>query len=278
MSSLPALTPSQWTLFLSPPAYLFIFRLALPTSPSAIRLVQTREALSAVHCTLIASLSAYLLYERRADWLVSPLERPKAQDLDKNLKIVTARSEFANALTALETGYLIQDAGVLLLIARLRAREGKTTLAKKLDWRILGWHHGGLIGALGLLQWYIARGREKAILVVVMLMLMNASTPLGISHWFLSTFRPSKRRSIATTLAAYLTAYAICRVYLLYWILGIFGAHTNNTAIETFRQLRWQCQLGTATIIGTNTSWLVRGLRKFARQHVVGVTGKAKSG
>jgi hypothetical protein len=83
---------------------------------------------------------------------------------------------FGNSLTALETGYLVQDAVILILAARLRTRgQGRKALVKQINWRVLGWHHVGLASALGMLQMYIARGQEKGILVILMLMLMNAS-------------------------------------------------------------------------------------------------------
>jgi hypothetical protein len=97
---------------------------------------------------------------------------------DAQLEIITARSEFGNCITALETGYLIQDVVVLILIAYRRSLHSggeRKTLAKEINWKILGWHHIGLVGALGILQRYIAHGRERGILIILMLMLMNAS-------------------------------------------------------------------------------------------------------
>lgn len=81
---------------------------------------------------------------------------------------------------AFELGYLLQDTVILLLAARLRAREkggseGGKTLVKEINWRVLGWHHLGFSSALTALQWYVAKGREKGIMVILMLMLMNAT-------------------------------------------------------------------------------------------------------
>lgn len=76
---------------------------------------------------------------------------------------------------AFELGYLVQDTVILILAARLRARDGGRRLVKEIDWRVLGWHHVGLSSALAVLQLYIARGKEKGIMVILMLMLMNAS-------------------------------------------------------------------------------------------------------
>ncbi len=72
-------------------------------------------------------------------------------------------------------GYLVQDAVILILAAQLRARGRGKGLVKEINWRVLGWHHAGLSSALAVLQWYITHGREKGIMVILMLMLMNAS-------------------------------------------------------------------------------------------------------
>jgi hypothetical protein len=98
----------------------------------------------------------------------------------QQLKPSTYNGAFAlgNSITALQTGYLVLDAVITMLGARLRTRYpgGKgRSLAKVINWRVLGWHQAGLSSMLGVLQWYIARGREKGILVILMLMLMNAS-------------------------------------------------------------------------------------------------------
>ena len=167
-------TPSQLTLVFSSVAYLITFHTALPSQPSSTRFNQTREALSAIHCSFVATLSTVLLYKRRSDWLPSHNNAPSSE-ITTNVPIIAVRSEIANAITALETAYLVVDAGILVQGAKLRAQECRTNLLRQLNLRVLAWHHGGLIGAFGLLQWYIAKGKEKAILIIVMLLLMNAS-------------------------------------------------------------------------------------------------------
>ena len=68
--------------------------------------------------------------------------------------------------------------------------------------------------------------------------------------------------------ALYLITYAVFRVYLLYWILEVFGTHIGCTATQTFRQLRLSCQVGTATIGINNAVWLLKGLRRFYFQYI----------
>ena len=65
---------------------------------------------------------------------------------------------------------------ILILGARLKSRAAGAKgrgLWKEINWRVLAWHHAGIATALGVLQWYIARGREKGVLVIVALMGMN---------------------------------------------------------------------------------------------------------
>ena len=80
--------------------------------------------------------------------------------------LITTRSLLGNCITAAELGYLLQDTIILLLAARLRARDiaqrdtdrrVRSSLAKEINWRVLGWHHLGLSAGLGWLQVYVAR-------------------------------------------------------------------------------------------------------------------------
>lgn len=158
--------------------------------------------------------------------------------------------------------------------ARLRSRESKVRLVKEINWRVLLWHHGGLSAALAILQWYIARGRERGVLVIVMLMLMNASTPVGTLHWYLVNFRPGGRRAIVGANVAYLVAYAVFRVGLVYWVLRLFGEQSGESALGAFGRLRLACRVGTATMGVTNLVWLGMGVRGFARRYLWGTPSK----
>jgi hypothetical protein len=89
--------------------------------------------------------------------------------------MVSARSSFANSLIGVEAGYLLQDAVVLTLEAWLRSRARGGRLMRDLAGRVLVLHHSCIGGALGLYQWYVARGREKGAWVLLLFMLMNAS-------------------------------------------------------------------------------------------------------
>lgn len=80
--------------------------------------------------------------------------------------MLAAKSAFANSITALEAGYLLQDTVILLY----RFWKGK-----KSSLRILLLHHVTLATALLWLQTRIWMEREKGVYIIVMFMLMNAS-------------------------------------------------------------------------------------------------------
>lgn len=171
--------------------YPLLFRAITPRTPSVSRFSKSREAISAFHCTLVTVVSLYELRRQRHVWMPQRLPAPPQHQSgskigvgsDEAMKapngasmpIITARSSIGNCLAALECAYLVQDTVVLLLGAQLRSRQHGTSLVKEINWRLVGWHHCGLAAAFGVLQWYIARGKEKGMLVILMLMLMNAS-------------------------------------------------------------------------------------------------------
>lgn len=183
--------------------YPLLFYLVTPRNATASRFTKSREVISILHCTLATLASAYELQRRYRDWdgnspssSLTGIDRPASRPGTKlgegldghgaatNLEygaisaLITARSILGNSITAFEMGYLVQDVMILILAARLRARDAGgrgRSLVKEINWTVLGWHHAGLSSALGVLQWYIARGREKGIMVILILMLMNAS-------------------------------------------------------------------------------------------------------
>jgi len=193
--SAPSVAP-QITLFSSIIAYPLLFHLVTPRNASASRFIKSREALSVVHCTLVTFASAYELHQRSRDWNAdspssfltggddSPIEGTPDSHVSAgsnpaygaNAPLITARSNVGNSIMAFELGYLIQDSVILFLASRIRKQDvGRniTPLVKDINWKVLGWHHFGFSSALGVLQWYIYHGREKGIMVILMLMLMN---------------------------------------------------------------------------------------------------------
>ncbi|MCJ1380814.1 hypothetical protein MMC17_003923 [Xylographa soralifera] len=271
-------TPSQ-ILLTSTAVYASTFYLSLPTSPTATRLAKTREALSLIHCTVATALSLACLRQHHDALFpaLPPASPPSQASSNANLRasesalpLIATRSAFANAITAFETGYLLSDSLILLYSVRLARQSNVATKSKQrlvgLNMRHLAYHHAGLSAALLYLQWYIYHGREKGVLVIVMMMLMNASSPFGTLRWWLVNFRSERRTAIAFATATYLAVYAAARVGLVYAILRVWGRQTGVGALQAFGGLRWQCKLGTGTMWAVNTAWLIMGVSNFMRR------------
>lgn len=261
---------SQSTLAAASTIYPLLFYFSLPPHPTPLRIAQSREAISIAHCTLMTVLSLACL---RQSSVSSLLSREYRSDIpDRDLPIITTRSDFANAITALETAYLLQDSVVLIYASRVAKRAGRDgdRSMKGLNVTHLAWHHAGLSGALGMLQMYIARGREKGVLIVVMMMLMNASSPFGTARWFLVKFRPGAMWGIMLVTVGYLAVFGLCRVYMVYYILKTFGRQKGRGALEAFVRLKWHCQLGTGAMGVVNMGWFVVGVARFVRRYALG--------
>lgn len=152
--------------------------------------MKSREAISVFHCILVMSAVLFELHRQSENW-VPPVFRCNASGStseDCNLtfakeqaqsrpKIIDATPPFTNAIIAFECGYLIQDFAVLVLGARRLAMDGRarSVMARNLNWRVLGWHHLGIACGLGLFHLRALRGEAKGPLVVLMMLLMNAS-------------------------------------------------------------------------------------------------------
>jgi TLC domain len=281
------LTTSQWTLLSSAVIYPLAFYISMPDNVTPARFARSREAISVFHCSLVTVLSILCLRQSSAGTLLSSgstagppitgLQSPLPES-DTDLPIITHRSEFANSITALETGYLLQDSLILFWADRLhrhaRARGFKPL--KGLNIRHIAWHHGFPVCGLGVLQWYIARGKEKGILIIIMMFLMNASSPIGTVRWYLVNFRPGYHRAIMAATVAYLAMYGVSRVYLIYYILQIFGAQRGHSAMQAFARLRTPCQLGTGAIGVVNSTWLIMGISRFLTRDLRFGTGARK--
>ena len=113
------------------------------------------------------------------------------------------------------------------------------------------------------LQVYIAQGREKGILIIVAMLLMNASSPFGTMRWFLINFRPDLRSSTKALTVAYVVAFGTFRVGLIYYILRIFGQQMGISALEAYQSLRMPCKIGTSSLALVNTAWFINAVRSF---------------
>jgi hypothetical protein len=264
-------------------AYLAAFYAITPRRASPLRLAASREAISIFHCTSVTVLTAICLYRELPPTVIQGSEPGRvAQRLaDRDLPIIIRQSTLANSLTAIETGYLLQDSLVLLFAAWSKQvfmhRKTSATVGtmqgralRGLNLQHLGWHHALLGSAFVVLQVYIARGKEKGILIIAAMLLMNASSPFGTLRWFLINFRPDLKDAIRVLTIAYLLAFAIFRVGLVYYIFSNFGRQMDISAVEAFRRLRLPCKVGMSTLGLVNTAWLVNAARSFLVRELSG--------
>ncbi len=253
------LLPSQIALLSSALGYPVLLRLLSGRNPSPWRFSKSVKAISTFHSALLTILALSAL--RHLQWQSSetPVElsnQSKAHIAgeggypdDSHNPFITARSEFANTITAIEAGYLLQDTFVLLLEARLHGR------GKRLDKTLLT-HHIGIGSALLVLHYYISRGREAGIYVIVMFLLMNSSTPVLNIRWYLRNFSHQRRKSILVADAAFVVCFFMVRIWLVSKILAVYGTYHGWTAWETFKYgLRTPCKLGTGSLWLANVGW-----------------------
>src|SRR2546423_15350546 len=166
------LTAPQSTLLSSAVLYPLALYVSIPGNVTPVRFAQSREAISVFHCSLVTALSLLCLQRSSAGTLLSPvssagtsaaeLQSPLPES-DADLPIITHKSEFANSITALETGYLLQDSLILFLANRLhlQARGGGFKFLKGLNIRHLAWHHSFLVCEFDVLKWFMVRGHKK---------------------------------------------------------------------------------------------------------------------
>lgn len=168
---------------------------------------------------------------------------------DQQNPLIFGKSQLGNFITSWETSYLLFDTfakldSTLPLHRRLLdlARQRPLTL----------FHHLALLSALGVLQVYIARDRERGVWIIVALMLMNASTP--ILHW---RWRQKKQNG-KTTLAAdalLIVVFAACRMGLPRWVLRQYGKFHGIGPWEALDAQRSVCKIGTGVLVGVNAIW-----------------------
>ncbi|KAI4137034.1 MAG: hypothetical protein L6R39_007503 [Caloplaca ligustica] len=252
-------SPSQLTLAGSFASYAALLRILSGPSPSAVRFTRSLKAISTLHSSLTTILALIAL--RYGQWRTTGLPPELTVSSKHNISglgnypddshnpLITARSEFANCITAIEAGYLAQDTIALILEARLHGR------TKSLDKTLLT-HHAGIGIALFALHYYIAKGREAGIYVIVMFLLMNSSTPILNLRWYLRNFHPGRRRLRLAADLAFAVSFFVARVWLGWKILAEYGSFHGWTAIEAYTHgLRLPCKLGTGALWTANLGW-----------------------
>ena len=253
------LRPSQIFLVSSALGYPLLLRLLSGSKPSAWRFSKAIKVISTFHSALLSilALSALRQLQWRTSHTPADLSSPSKARIagsrgypdDSHNPFITARSEFANTITAIEAGYLVQDIFVLLIESRLHGG------AKRID-KTLMTHHVGIGSALLVLHYYIACGREAGIYVIVMFLLMNSSTPILNLRWYLRNFAPQMRKSVIAADAAFVVSFFMARIWMVSRVLAVYGTYHGWTAWETFRHgLRTPCKIGTGSLWVANVGW-----------------------
>ena len=256
-----SLLPSQIALVSSALGYPALLRLLSGSKPTAWHFSKSIKAISTLHSTILTILAISTLRQLQWESSETPAELSNSSKAhiagssgypdDSHNPFITARSEFANTITAIEAGYLLQDIFVLLHEARLHGGVS----SKRLD-KTLMTHHIGIGSALLALHYYISRGREAGVYVIVMFLLMNSSTPVLNLRWYLRNFKPQMKESILVADAAFVVSFFIARIWLVSKILAVYGMYHGWTALETFRYgLRTPCKLGTGSLWLANVGW-----------------------
>ena len=254
------LRPSQFALIGALTTYPVLVRLFSGSSPSPQRFSKAIKAISTIHSSVLTVLALYALRQKpwRSSRIPDNISKVSKASIaggggypdDSQNPFITARSDFANSITAIEAGYLMQDAVLLLIESRLHSN-----IRKSLD-KTLITHHVGIGSALLVLHYYIARGREVGIYVIVMFLLMNSSTPILNLRWYLRTFAPQRSVAIFIADSAFVASFFMARVWLVRKILAVYGAHHGWSALEAYTKgLRVPCKLGTGALWIANVGW-----------------------
>lgn len=200
--------------------------------------------------------------------------------------MIAGHSALGNAVTGLETGYLLFDSLALVYLSHrsLASRKPAATrtggargaalipalrhLAKREP--LIFFHHVSLGLGLAVLQNFIASGRERGAYIVVTFILMNASTPLLNLRWWKRKRSGKASLPLDVALAA---AFATARLGVVWWVLRRYGQfHDGGLGVwEALRGQRGICQLGTIGLVGTNALWLGALVRSIGRRVLRGL-------
>ena len=239
------------------------------SDPRAIR--KHIRAISALHSTSTTFAALYLL--NFDPWPVPAAQSDRTLDSDhpddRANPIISGKSVRGNLVTAWETGYLVYDTLALLYASSKSHPSHNPLVTLSKNDPVFLTHHVVLIVALGYLQTYIAKGRERGVWVIIAFILMNASSPLLHLRWW-----SKKRRNGRVPLGldvAFAVVFAASRFGLIVWVLKRYGDYHGFGPVEALRRQRIPCKSGTAMLVGVNAVWwvsLVRGilLRQTSRK------------
>ena len=231
------------------------------------------KAISSLHSVattaigLAALLDAWPVAEEPA---ISSVYTSSKKYLDDSRNpLIAGRSLLGNAVTSFETGYLLYDNIALLLVTKSELQNGANPstaaalshLVQKEPLLVI--HHLGILTGLGILQTYIAQGRERGIWIIVAFILMRASDPILHWRWWR---RKQTGRSDARLDLLLAAVFAACRFGTVRWVLRAYGDYHNMSPWQAFIKQRIICKAGTGTLVGLNSLWLATLLRNTGRR------------
>lgn len=235
------------------------------SSSSRKLLLRANSGMHAAGMTLVAVLALQKSpFRANADHMIHGKIRsmPDGNLDDSENPIIREQSNLANAITGWETGYLIYDTWALVWYGtrgQIWPERLKSVIASVKRQPFEYTHHVGLITALLYLQYYIWKGNERGIWIIVALTLMNASTPL----LHIRSLLAGNGKRYKTLDVAFAIMFALSRMGTISWILQKYGAHHGLNGLTAYMKLRMPCQAGTGAIFGLNLTWwflLVRNL------------------
>ena len=254
--------PSHLVLLTSGTFYSLLLRRLTGHSPTPGQVSKAIKAISTFHSSLTTILALLFLARQsqptpqtsRSITNGTASREPKHGYPDDSANpLIATRSTFGNSIAALEAGYLVSDIGALLLEARLHRKSKSGGMDKTLLT-----HHVTIGTALLVLQYYISRGREAGIHIIVMFLLMNASTPVLNLRWYLRSFKAQNKRAIVLTDVLFAASFFAARVWLVGNILTVYGKSHGWNAWEAYKWgLRTPCKMGTGALLMANLGWWV---------------------
>lgn len=240
-----------------------------PTKDSRANL----KAISSVHSLVIIAFGVAALLDK---WPVDVDSWRCGKDLSKHEylddtqnPLIFGESSLGNAVTGFETGYLLYDTIALLYVTQRELPNGSkrkaavaiSQLARNEPLLLV--HHIALLAALGILQVYIACGRERGVWIIDAFILIRATDP--VLHWRWWVRKQTGKHDIRMDVLLIVT-FAACRFGLLGWVLKAYGDHHHLNAWTAFMKQRMICKTGTGALFGLNAVWLAMLLRNTAKR------------
>lgn len=114
-------------------------------------------------------------------------------------------------------------------------------------------HHLSLLLALGLLQVYISKERERGVWIIVAFEIMNASTPFLQLRWWARKRTGKDDWRLDALLAI---VFGLSRLGTILWIINTYAAFHDMDPVEAFWRQRMICKAGTTALFAMNATWL----------------------